>query len=199
VENQVRKLGLERLSREDWTIIAVAGLLVLDLLVLPWFSFGATVTVGSTTLSLGGSASAVDAPDAWLGVLALMATAFLLADLATERLSPHTRLPTVAGDRITGRYALACTTAGLLVVKFVLHLGRFGELALGFWTALLLVTGLVMLTRRARIAASPASPASVSASPARSAPDHKAHKPTGTARKPTKTAPEPNPEPGSTV
>lgn len=196
MENQVRRLGLERLSRDDWTIIAVAGLLVLDLLVLPWFSFGATITVGSTTLSLGGSASAVDAPDAWLGVLALMATAFLLADLATERLSPHTRLPTVAGDRITGRYALACTTAGLLVVKFVLHLGRFGELALGFWTALLLVAGLVMLTRRARIAASPAS---VSASPAPSGPGHKARKPTGTARKPTKTAPEPNPEPGSTV
>ena len=184
VENQVRRLGLERLSRDDWTIIAVAGLLVLDLLVLPWFSFGATITVGSATLSIGGSASAVDAPDAWLGVLALMASAFLLADLATERLSPHTRLPTVAGDRITGRYALACTTAGLLVVKFVLHLGRFGELALGFWTALLLVAGLVVLTRRARIAAS--------ASPAASAAGHKA-------QKPAKTATEPSPEPGPTV
>ena len=162
---------------------------------LPWFSFGATITVGSTTLSIGGSASAVDAPDALLGVLALMATAFLLADLATERLSPHTRLPTVAGDRITGRYALACTTAGLLVVKFVLHLGRFGELALGFWTALLLVAGLVMLTRRARIAASPASFGLAGAVGSRP----QGAKPTGTARKPTKTAPEPNPEPGSTV
>jgi hypothetical protein len=186
VENQVRRLGLERLSRDDWTIIAVAGLLVLDLLLLPWFSFGATITVGSATLSIGGSASAVDAPDAFLGVIALMASVFLIADLATERLSPDTRLPTVAGDRITGRYALACTTAGLLVVKFVLHLGRFGELALGFWTALLLVAGLVMLTRRARIAAS------TSASSAPSAAGHKAHKP-------TKTATEPNPEPGSTV
>jgi len=53
-------------------IIGVAGLLILDLLVLPWFSFGATITVGSTTLSIGGSATAVDAPDAWLGVLALL-------------------------------------------------------------------------------------------------------------------------------
>ncbi len=184
MENQVRRLGLERLSRDDWTIIAVAGLLVLDLLVLPWFSFGATITVGSATLSIGGSASAVDAPDAWLGVLALMASAFLLADLATERMSPHTRLPTVAGDRITGRYALACTTAGLLVVKFVLHLGRFGELALGFWTALLLVAGLVVLTRRGRIAAS--------ASPTPSAAGHKA-------QKPAKTATEPSPEPEPTV
>ena len=183
VENQVRRLGLERLSREDWMIIGVAGLLVLDLLVLPWFSFGATITVGSTTLSIGGSASGVDAPDAWLGVLALMASAFLLADLATERLSPHTRLPTVAGDRITGRYAIACSIAGLLAFKFVLHLGRFGELALGFWMAVLLVAALVALTRRARIAAT---------APAPPRPGQRAHKPQtpGT---------ETSPEPGSTL
>jgi hypothetical protein len=177
VENQVRRLGLERLSREDWVIVGVAALLVLDLLVLPWFSFGATITVGSTTLAIGGSAAGVDAPDAWLGVLALMASVFLIADLATERLSPETRLPTVASDRITGRYRLACTAAGLLAFKFVLHLGRFGELALGFWTAILLVAGLVMLTRRARHAASSA--------PA----------PTGSAKKPVG---DPSPEPGST-
>lgn len=181
MENQVRRLGLERLSREDWTIIAVAGLLVLDLLLLPWFSFGATITVGSDTLSIGGSASAVDAPDAFLGVLALMACAFLVADIATERLSPQTRLPTVAGDRLTGRYALACTAAGLLAVKFVLHLGRFGELALGFWTALLLVAALVALTRRARIAAS--------ALPASPIPAHKTQK----------SVAEPSPDPGPTV
>jgi len=186
VENQVRRLGLERLSREDWMIIGVAGLLVLDLLVLPWFSFGATITVGATTLSIGGSASAVDAPDAWLGVLALMASAFLLADLASERLSPQTRLPTVARDRVAGRYAIACTIAGLLAFKFVLHLGRFGELALGFWTALLLAAALLALTRRARMAAS------ASASPSPAGPGQKAHK----AQKPTA---EPSPEPGSTL
>ena len=48
------------------------SLLVLDLLVLPWFSFGATISVGSATVSIGGSLTAVDAPDAWLGVLALL-------------------------------------------------------------------------------------------------------------------------------
>jgi hypothetical protein len=153
VENQVRRLKLERLSTEDWVICGLAALLVLDLLVLPWFSFGATITVGSATVSIGGSATAVDAPDAWLGVLALMASAFLFADLATERLSPQTRLPTVASDRITGRFWLACTAAGLLAAKFVLHLGRFGELALGFWTAVLLAVALIALTRRARLAA----------------------------------------------
>ena len=105
------------MSREDWIICGVAALLVFDLLVLPWFSFGATISVGSTTVSIGGSATAVDAPDAFLGVLALLASAFLLADLATERLSPQTRLPTVARDRVTGRFALACTAAGLARVQ----------------------------------------------------------------------------------
>lgn len=161
-------------------IVGVAAALVLDLLVLPWFSFGATIAVGSTTLSIGGSASAVDAPDAWLGVLALMSCAFLIVDLVTERLSPETRLPTVAKDRLTGRLWLARTTAALLAFKFILHLGRFGELALGFWTALLLVAGLVVLTRRARQAGS--EPSAAAAGPQQ-------HKPAG----------EPRPESGSTL
>jgi hypothetical protein len=189
VENQIRKLGLERLSREDWLICVVAALLVLDLLVLPWFSFGATITVGSAKVSIGGSATAVDAPDAWLGVLALMATAFVIADLVTERLSPQTRLPTVTSDRVTGRYWLAITTAGLLALKFVLHLGRFGELGLGFWTALLLVAALVVLTRGARQAAS-ASPAPA-ATPAAA--------PAATPANPPRQSGDPSPEPGSTV
>ena len=136
-------------------LCGVAAVLVLDLLVLPWFSFGATISVGSATVSIGGSPTAVDAPDAFLGVLALLATAFLLADLATERLSPHTRLPTSSA---TGSRAASRSPARprLIAFKFVLHLGRFGELALGFWLGLLLVAALVALTRRARLEATAA-------------------------------------------
>jgi hypothetical protein len=150
VENQIRRLHLERLSREDWILAVVAALLVLDLLVLPWFSFGATINVGSATVSIGGSLTAVDAPDAWLGVLAVLSSAFLIADLGFERLSPETRLPSIASDRETTRYILACVAAGLIVLKFLLHIGKFGELALGFWLGVLLVAALVALTRRAR-------------------------------------------------
>ena len=149
MENQIRRFHLERLSRDDWVLVAVAGLLILDLLVLPWFSFGATINVGSDTVSIGGSLAGVDAPDAWLGVLAVLSCAFLIADLGFERLSPETRLPSIAADRNTGRYTLARVAAGLITLKFLLHLGRFGELALGFWLGLLLVAGLVALTRRA--------------------------------------------------
>jgi hypothetical protein len=166
VENQIRRLHLERIARDDWIVIAVATLLAFDLLVLPWFSFGATINVGSTAVSIGGSLTAVDAPDAWLGVLAVLSCAFLIADLAFERLSPETRLPSIAADRETTRYVLACVAAGLIAVKFVLHIGRFGELALGFWLGLLLVAGLIALTRRDRqpqtstpISTDPAAPA----------------------------------------
>jgi hypothetical protein len=157
VENQIRRLHLERLCREDWILVAVGALLVLDLLLLPWFSFGATINVGSATVSIGGSLTAVDAPDAWLGVLAVLVCAFLVADLAFERLSPETRLPTIAADRETTRYTLARVAAGLITLKFLFHIGRFGELALGFWLGVLLVAALVALTRRARQAA-PAEP-----------------------------------------
>jgi hypothetical protein len=150
VENQVRRLHLERLSREDWVLGTLAVLVILDLLVLPWFSFGATINVGSATVSIGGSLTAVDAPDAFLGVLALLSCAFLVADLGFERLSPQTRLPSIAADRETTRYILACTAAVLIGLKFLFHLGRFGELALGFWLAVLLVAGLVAMTRRLR-------------------------------------------------
>lgn len=152
-------MHLERLSREDWILGGLAIALVLDLLVLPWFSFGATISVGSATVSIGGSLSGVDAPDAWLGVLALLSCAFLAADLGFERLSPQTRVPSIAADRETTRYILACLAAGLIALKFLFHLGRFGELALGFWLAVLLVGVLVALTRRSREARSAPVPA----------------------------------------
>jgi hypothetical protein len=158
VENQIRRLHLERVSPEDWVLASVGVALVFDLLVLPWFSFGAMITVGSATVSIGGSLTAVDAPDAWLGVLALLSSGFLVADLGFERLSPQTRLPSIAADRETTRFALACVAAALIALKFLLHLGRFGELALGFWLAVLLVGALVALTRRGRQAESVAGP-----------------------------------------
>jgi hypothetical protein len=150
VVNHLRSLSFERVTAEDWTIAAVAAVVIFDLLVLPWFSFGATINVGTATVSIGGSLTGADAPDAWLGVLAVMSCAFLLGDLAVERLSPETKVPSLAADRPTTRFVLACSAAALIALKFVFHLGRFGELALGFWLAVLLVAALVALTRRAR-------------------------------------------------
>jgi hypothetical protein len=165
VGDHLRSLRLERIHRDDWVVIAVAAVLMFDLLVLPWFSFGATINVGSATISIGGSLTGADAPDAWLGVLAVMACAFLIADMALERMSPETSVPTVAADRPTTRFALASVAAGLIALKFLFHIGRFGELALGFWLAVLLVAALIALTRRARRADAPAPTVAVDAEP----------------------------------
>jgi hypothetical protein len=150
VVDHLRSLRLERIRPEDWVIVAVAATLILDLLVLPWFSFGTTINVDSAEISIGGSASGADAPDAWLGVLAVIASAFLIADVVLERLSPETTVPTLAADRPTTRFLLASVAALLLALKFLLHIGRFGELALGFWLAVLLVAALIALTWRGR-------------------------------------------------
>ena len=97
VEDQIRRLHLERISREDWVMAGGGGRADLrSAACCPWFSFGATISVDSATVSIGGSLTAVDAPDAWLGVLALLSCAFLVADLGIERLSPQTRLPSIA-------------------------------------------------------------------------------------------------------
>jgi hypothetical protein len=191
VEDQIRRLHLERVSREDWVLVTVGVVLILDLLVLPWFSFGATISVGSASVSIGGSLTAVDAPDAWLGVLALLSCAFLVADVGFERLSPQTRLPSIASDRETTRYVLACVAAGLITLKFLFHIGRFGELALGFWLAVLLVGGLVVLTRRSREV--------MHGVPARAPASRAAGTPQQAGGAVPKPAADPAPEPGSTA
>lgn len=137
-----RQMSLDKLSQDDWIVGAVAALLLLDLLFLPWF--GETISAGAQTAPI--SDTATGAPDGWLGVLALLAVVFLLADLAIERLSPHTQLPMIRGSRAATRVALAWTAGGLLAFKLLIHFGSAG--GIGFWGALLLTGGLVYMTRR---------------------------------------------------
>ncbi len=134
--------SMEDVSRDEWIVIALAVLLALDLLFLPWFQL--SVTGGAVTVSISSTATGI--PDGWLGVLAVVAVLALLADLAAERLSPHTHLPAIGGSRARTRMVLAVTAAGLLAFKFLIHLGSAG--GLGFWGAILLAGGLVFTTHR---------------------------------------------------
>ena len=108
-------MNTDSFSREDWIIGAVAVLLVIDLLFLPWFS----ISIGPFTIS----STATGAPDGWLGVLAVLAALGLVLDLAIERLSPQTQLPAVSGSRTQTRFVIACIkrTSRLIV------LGNFGR------------------------------------------------------------------------
>jgi hypothetical protein len=132
----------EKLSQDDLIVAGVAVLLIFDLLFLPWFDLD--VVAGAQSVSI--TSTATGAPDGWLGVLALLAVVALVADLAIERLSPHTQLPTIRGSRAATRVALAWIAAGLLAFKLLIHIDSAG--GIGFWGALVLTGGLVYMTRR---------------------------------------------------
>jgi hypothetical protein len=133
-------MNLEAVRRDDWVMGGVALLLVIDLLFLPWFDIGfGPISITST---------ATGAPDGWLGVLAVLAAAGIIADLAIERLSPQTQVPAIGGSRATTRLALAGTTALLVALKFLFHV-HFSLFGLGFWGAVVLAAGLVLLAAKA--------------------------------------------------
>jgi hypothetical protein len=151
-------VNLENVRRDDWFVGGLALLLVLDLLILAWFSFGGTVTVGSTSISFGGSLTATDAPDGWLGVLAVISALLIIVDLAIEQLSPSTAVPAIGGSRTNTRFVLALVTALFMALKFVFHLGHFSNLGIGFWLGLVLVLALVFFALQARNATAMAAP-----------------------------------------
>jgi hypothetical protein len=122
---------------------------VIDLSSLPWLSYVATVRVGTASVSLGGSLTATDAPEAWLGVLAVFSAVLLVGDIAVQRLSPETPLPAIESREMT-RLVLACAAAGFMAVKFLLHLGSIGNLGIGFWLGAAMVAALIVVTNRAQ-------------------------------------------------
>jgi hypothetical protein len=133
-------MNLDAIRRDDWALGGIALLLVIDLLFLPWFdvSFG-PISVTST---------ASGAPDGWLGVFAVLAAVALIGDLAVERLSPQTRVPTIGGSRTTTRLALAGIAGLFVALKFLFHI-HFSLFGLGFWGAVVLTAVLVLLAAKA--------------------------------------------------
>jgi hypothetical protein len=132
-------MNLDNIKRDDWLIAGVALLLAIDLLALPWFD----LSVGPLSVT----STATGAPDGWLGVLAVLAALAVIADLAIERLSPQTRLPALAGSRARTRLALAGVAGLFVTLKFLLHV-HFGLFGFGFWAAVVLALGLVVLAAR---------------------------------------------------
>lgn len=128
-------------TRDDWIIGGVALLLVIDLLFLPWFD----ISAGPFSISL----TATDAPSGWTGILAVFAALALIADLAIERMSPQTTLPSVNGSRVETRFVLACVTAVFVFLKFVFNI-HFSDFGFGFWLGVILTAGLVYVAMQAR-------------------------------------------------
>jgi hypothetical protein len=130
-------VNVDNVSREDWILGGLALLLVIDLLFLPWFSI------------LGFSLTSTDAPDGWLGDLAVLASVVLIIDLAVDRLSPQTTLPAINGSRTQTRFVEACVAALFVALKFLFHI-HFSLFGFGFWAALVLTVALVYFALQAR-------------------------------------------------
>ncbi|HYB30594.1 MAG TPA: hypothetical protein VEF89_28610 [Solirubrobacteraceae bacterium] len=133
-------MNLDAIRRDDWLLGGVAFLLAIDLLFLPWFD----VSIGPFSFT----STATRAPDGWLGVFAVLSAVALIADLAIERLSPQTRVPTVGGSRATTRLALAGITGLFVALKFLFHV-HFSLFGVGFWGAVVLTAVLVGLSAKA--------------------------------------------------
>jgi hypothetical protein len=136
-------VSTENFTKDDWILVGIAALLVIDLLFLPWFS----ITIGPFTVT----ATATSDPDGWLGVLSVLTSILLIADVALERMSPQTRVPALRGSRTETRFVLACAAAAFVALKFLFHI-HFDLFGIGFWAGIILSAGLVYVASRARTA-----------------------------------------------
>ncbi len=138
-------MNLENVTREDWLVGGLALLLAITLLFFPWFSISVSIGAFSTSVS----SSATGSPDAWLGVLALLAAILIVADIAIERLSPQTQLPAIRGSRTSTRFILAVVAAVCVALKFLFHI-HFSLFGWGFYLTVILAAALLYLTIQAR-------------------------------------------------
>ena len=138
-------MNLDNVSRDDWIVAGIALLLAIDLLFFPWFHVSASF--GGITVSA--DSSGTGSPDGWLGVLAVLASLAVIADMAIERLSPQTTIPAISGSRATTRFVLAAIAAFFMALKFLFHI-HFSYFGWGFYLGVVLVIALVYLTLQAR-------------------------------------------------
>lgn len=143
-------MNLDNVKRDDWIVGGLAVLLIITLVAFPWFSLGGGSVGGISIPSF--DYVGTDAPDGWLGILAVIALLATVADLAVERLSPQTQLPEIGGSRTMTRFVLVSAAAGFMALKFLFHIGHIGDLGWGFWLGAILAIALVVFAMKARTA-----------------------------------------------
>ncbi len=157
-------MNVDNVSRDDWIVGGLGIVLIITLLAFPWFSVGGGSVAGVSIPSF--DFTATDAPDGWLGVLAVLTAIIVVADLAIERLSPQTQLPAVNDSRTMTRFVFASATAFFMLLKFLFHINHFSDLGWGFWLALIVVAALLYFTMLARTEGGPVRTSTRPATPA---------------------------------
>jgi hypothetical protein len=149
----------EAAARANLIVGGLALLLAICLLVLPWFD----ISVAAGPFTISATYSATSAPDGWLGILAFIAALLIVADVAVERFSPETKLPTIGGTRADTRFILGVVVAAFLALKFLFHV-HFDLFGWGFYLDVILTGALLFCAAQARnVAAGRAAPRSRSA------------------------------------
>jgi hypothetical protein len=132
------------LDRDDWVVAGLAVVLLLDLLLFPWFS----VSVSAGAFSVSESFTAISSPDGWAAVIAVLILLVLLADLAVQRFAPSTSVPAIGNDRRSTRFALAVGAVVFVAIKFILHV-HFSFFGWGFYFAVILSAALIYASLQA--------------------------------------------------
>jgi hypothetical protein len=124
-------MDLSKLSSGDRIVVITGALLVFDLLFLPWISV--TIPLYGTV-----SYSGISAPNGFLGFLAALAAAAMVAQILVSRFTsarvPDLRVPWPRAHMLGGVFVLA-----LLLLKLILHTNLLG---FGAYLGILLAAGL---------------------------------------------------------
>jgi hypothetical protein len=110
------------ITREDAMVLGGGILLLLGLLVFPWYD---SISLGSLG-TVPRSASSTDAPYAIWGILAVIVLILIILDLAFARFSPSTQIPTTQLGRDMTRVAACGVMLLFLFIKFLADVGNFG-------------------------------------------------------------------------
>jgi hypothetical protein len=111
-------VDFSKLSREDWMVGGGGILLIIFLFALPFYSY----SFGPFSVTRAATSS----PASIWGILALVATIVVVADLLLALFSPEMTIPTSQLGREMTRTALAALVVVLLVLKLILHTSYLG-------------------------------------------------------------------------
>lgn len=111
-------MDFSKLSREDWMVGGGGLVLIIGLLLFPWFSI--------SVLGLTYTAQATDGTGSGWAVIALVILFAVVVDLGLARFSTETALPTTKyGREMTRAFAVGAIVV-LMFIRFLWHIGDFG-------------------------------------------------------------------------
>ncbi len=123
-------MDLSKLTPGEKIVLAAGAVLLIDLLFLPWHK----IDLGIFTVSR----SAVESPNAFWGVLALLVTAAMVAVVVVTRFTAA-KLPDVPVPWGQAMFIAGAAVAALLLLKLVLETSALG---IGAWLGILLGGGM---------------------------------------------------------